>query len=204
MAVLEAPLAREVTRDRLRGAAVERLLQGAAAGDEAVWASLVERFSGLLRGVAGSYRLGHADAEDVCQSTWLRLLGNADRVREPRALAGWLRTTAHREALHQLADARRERPTDQPLLADQPAPGPDPTATVLARERHDLLARAVATLPERQRALLALLADEAEPGYAEISRALGMPIGSIGPTRARCLARLRADADLAAAHGTDD
>ncbi|MEZ5116207.1 MAG: sigma-70 family RNA polymerase sigma factor [Candidatus Nanopelagicales bacterium] len=174
---------------------LEGLLTAAASGDQASWSALVDRFSGLLWSIARSFRLPTAEAADVVQTTWLRLVENLDRIEEPERLASWLATTARRECLHAQRRGRRESPVPADETFSTVADGADPLdAALLADERDAELWRVFELLPERCRRLLRVLAATPAPGYAEVAAALDMPIGSIGPTRSRCLARLRESA----------
>jgi len=173
------------------------LARRAAEGDERAWQDLVARLDGVLRSVVGGYRLAPADAEDVVQTTWLRALSSLHRLREPGAIAAWLVVTARREALRSLQRGVRESPTDE----QEPFDAEDdtrPEDIVVAREREAALRRAVARLSGRQRELVVRLLATPAPSYEELSDQLGIPIGSIGPTRERALARLREDPELAA------
>jgi len=172
------------------------LLLMASAGDEGAWAALVQRFTARIRSVARMHRLAHHDAEDIVQTTWLRLLEHLEQVRDPAAVGAWLHTTARRESLRVLRGGARERPTDDEVLAARPAEGDDAAAGLEAAERRDALVAALAELPEHQSRLLRLMVSEPAPSYTEISRALSMPIGSIGPTRQRGVERLRRDERL--------
>lgn len=175
---------------------LDAIVGAARAGDDAAWTCLVRRFEPTLRRVARSFRLAPTDVDDVVQATWLRLFGAIDSIREPAALPGWLTTTARRESLRLLQTPVRERLTDDPRLGDG-ADGEGLDGEVLAAERKATLARALRLLPPRQRELMRLLA--AEPcNYEEISAALAMPLGSIGPTRARILARLEQHPEIQA------
>lgn len=169
------------------------VVHAACNGDDAAWSQLVARHSPMLRGIARSYRLSHADVEDVVQTTFLRLYEHFDRIREPAALTGWLATTARRESMRLLQSHVREVLTDDPGLGAGDTTG-SPHDRLLASERRIVLGRALAALPERQRALMALVAVDTD--YRQISAKLAMPVGSIGPIRARSLARLRRDPDL--------
>ncbi|MCZ2860659.1 RNA polymerase sigma factor [Blastococcus sp. VKM Ac-2987] len=173
---------------------VGELVAGAAAGDVECWNRLVQRYTPLLLSVVRRFRLDGSDADDVVQTVWLRLVEQLGRIREAQALPGWIATTARHECLHVLDGRRRVAPTD---LADQAWPdgGGDPPVDtdLLAAERHEALLAAMAALPERQRALLLLLLHDPPLPYEEISRRLGIPVGSIGPTRARALDRVRSD-----------
>jgi len=177
------------------------LIRAAGGGDEAAWAELVSRYSGMVWAVARGHRLGPADAADVVQTVWLRLVEHLDRLHDPEHVGGWLATTTRHECLRVIRRAGRELPDeDIEASADSlAAPEPSPESVVLADERKVLLWQALERLPERCRTLLRALAMAPDGGYAEISAALGMPIGSIGPTRARCLDRLRAQIEVSGA-----
>jgi RNA polymerase sigma factor (sigma-70 family) len=169
---------------------VAGLVERAAVGEQDAWDALVERFGALVWAVAGGHRLGPADTAEVAQTTWLRLLENLDRIREPARLGGWLATTARRESLRVLRLRAREFPADGADLDVERDPGPTPEEAVLDDDRDRRLWRAFTELPERCRVLLHLVVVVAPP-YAEVAAALDLPIGSIGPSRARCLRRLR-------------
>jgi RNA polymerase sigma factor (sigma-70 family) len=171
---------------------VEQMLRAAATGDEAAWQALKMRFTPRVRSVARTYRLGSHDVEDVVQTTWLRLVERIHALERPESVGAWLETTARRESLRVLRLAQREQPTGDELLPEE-STAPADESRLAADDRRAALAASLRRLPPRHRRLLALLASESEPSYVEISRALGMPIGSIGPTRARCLERLRQD-----------
>lgn len=179
------------------------LLARAAAGERAAWESLVGRYENLLWSVGRAHRLGTADAGDVVQTTWLRLLENLGRIQDPDRLAGWLVTTARRECLRLLRRSGREvvGGIDDAVadLADELAPALD--AHLLAEERDVALWSCFRHLSQRCQLLLRVLMATDPPAYAEVSTALGMPIGSIGPTRMRCLERLR---ELTGDAGVDD
>ena len=177
-------------------AELERLVSAAATGSGAAWTALVERFTARVRAVARAHRLAAHDADDVAQTTWLRLLEHIGEIRDARAVGAWLETTARRESLRKLGAARRERPTEDEQIGLEPV-APLDEARLVESERRAALTRSLERLPSRQRRLLGMLVDESEPSYLEISRALDMPVGSIGPTRVRALARLRRDEGLA-------
>ena len=172
------------------------LLRRAAAGDQVSWNTIVDRFSSLVWATARAHRLSRTDAADVAQTTWLRLVEHLDRIREPERLGAWLATTARHESLRMIRRAGREHPSDEADLFE----APDTVVLdrhLLDEERHGALWRAFAGLSERCKRLLRMLMADEEPSYDEVGAALGMPIGSIGPTRIRCLDRLRATAELA-------
>jgi RNA polymerase sigma factor (sigma-70 family) len=167
------------------------LFAGVRAGDQAAWDALVERFSSLLWGVARGHRLDTATAADVVQTTWLKLVENLDRIREPAALPGWLSTTARRECLRVLRIDDRVQPVDTDDLVTVVAEV-DPVDTgLLTNERDRWLWAAFERLGDRCRQLLRVLMADPPPAYDAVAEALQMPIGSIGPTRGRCLNKLR-------------
>jgi RNA polymerase sigma factor (sigma-70 family) len=167
------------------------LLEAAARGDQAAWDALVDRYANLLWSVARAHRLSDADAADVVQTTWLKLVEHLGRIKDPERLPGWLATTARHECLRQIRRAGRERPSDDRDWPDEPGQSVTVDAALLLGERDAVLWRALATLSAQCRQLLRVLMATPPPSYAEVSDALGMPIGSIGPTRQRCLERLR-------------
>jgi RNA polymerase sigma factor (sigma-70 family) len=172
------------------------LVDSAATGDHDAYAELVRRFDPRLRSIARGYRLDGADVDDVVQCTWLRLLERIEAIRNPEAIYAWLSTTTRRNALATIARRGREHITDDPALGDGTDDGPE--AAVLAHERRDVLAGALRTLPERHRRLMTTFAADSSLEYLEISELLAMPVGSIGPIRARSLERLARDPSLLA------
>lgn len=184
-------------RPALDGSDLERLLAAAAAGHESAWETLVTRFGPRLLRVARAHGLRRQEAEDAVQETWVRLFRNIERVREPRAVGGWLATTARHESLRLRERGCREQPTADELCADDAADAADSTTRELdAATCRAALTRALDALPVRHRALMQALYAEAGPSYHEIAAQLDMPVGSIGPTRGRCLAQLRRDGRL--------
>ncbi len=171
---------------------VSDLVARAAAGDQSAWDTLVERYTNLLWSVGRAHRLDSADAADVVQTTWLRLVENLDRINDPERLPGWLVTTARRECLRILRRSGREvvgAADDLSIEIVDEAPPLD--ARLLAGERDAALWRCFERLSARCQQLLRILMAAEPPAYSEISAALDMPVGSIGPTRGRCLERLR-------------
>lgn len=161
-------------------------------GDQTAWDALVDRFSSLLWGVARGHRLDTSTAGDIVQTVWLKLVENLDSIREPAALPGWLSVTARRECLRVLRLQGRAHPTDTDDLVMIAADDDPVDASVLVEERDRTLWAAFERLGDRCRRLLRVLMADPAPAYEEVSQALDMPIGSIGPTRGRCLDRLRA------------
>jgi RNA polymerase sigma factor (sigma-70 family) len=165
-------------------------LAAAASGDHQGWERLVDRYDSLLWSIARSFRLGQADASDVVQTTWLRLLEHLDRIREPDRVGAWLATTARNECLVLLRRRTRQGvPIDIPdeLVATIP-PLDQP---LLDGERDAELWQALHRLSDLCRSLLRLLASDPAPSYQDVALALDMPIGSVGPRRSRCLEQLR-------------
>ncbi|MGZ4592327.1 MAG: RNA polymerase sigma factor [Actinomycetes bacterium] len=171
-----------------------------ADGDQDAWDKLVTRFTPLLWAVARAHRLGDSDAADAVQGTWLRLVENLHRIREPERVGAWLATTCRRECLTTVRRTARERPVDHERVIELPdqAAGDQVDADLLRRERDDALWAVFEGLNEPCRRLLRVLMTDPPPSYDEVSAALDMPVGSIGPTRGRCLRRLH---DLAVAAG---
>jgi RNA polymerase sigma factor (sigma-70 family) len=174
---------------------LEELVRAAADGDQTAWNAIVDRFSSLVWSTARAHRLSHDDASDVAQTTWLRLVEHLDRIREPERLGAWLATTARHESLRVIRRGKREDATDDADLFE--APSDEKVDRLLVDpERDAALWRAFSVLSDRCKALLRLLVSDEEPSYEEIGAALGMPIGAIGPTRMRCLERLRGSVEL--------
>ena len=172
---------------------VTPLVQAAVAGDPVAWDRLVDRYTPLVRSVIWSFRLPPRDAEDANQMVWLALVQHLGRLREPRALPGWIVTTTRRECLSLLQSTRRSVPIDvteshSAMWATESSLEDD----YWHAERKCALWRELAELPDRQRQLMELLLADPPLSYDEISARLGIPRGSIGPTRARAMRRLQA------------
>ena len=171
---------------------VAGLLRSAADGDRQAWERIVDQFSRLIWSITVEFRLVESDAADVAQTTWLRLLEHINRIENPDRLGSWLAVTARNECLRTLA-ARKKVVLghDDAELTSVVARGPEVDERLLADERDQVVREALTRLPRRwQRLLEMLMADPPVP-YVEISDKLGLPVGSIGPTRGRCLAQLR-------------
>lgn len=169
-----------------------RLTTAAADGDQHAWAAIVDRFAGLVWAVARSYRLTDADAADVTQATWLKLVQHLTRIREPACLGAWLAMTTRREALGLLRRAGRDVPVgDAQDMSGSDGGEPPPEHRMLQVEQRAELWAAFELLPGRCRQLLRVLLADPPPSYQEAAAAVGIPVGSVGPTRLRCLAVLR-------------
>jgi RNA polymerase sigma factor (sigma-70 family) len=169
---------------------VGQLLRRAGDGDQKAWDELVERYSRLVWSVARSFGLDDATAADVSQTVWLRLIEHSDRIRDPERLAGWLGTTTRREALRVIRGRRRQQPSEfVDNVADRVTPQPD--ELLIEDETTRTVFEAFGELSERCRQLLRLLCAEPRLDYATVAELVGRPIGSLGPTRARCLDQLR-------------
>jgi RNA polymerase sigma factor (sigma-70 family) len=166
-------------------------LQRAAEGEQAAWDSIVDRYSGLVWSVARSYRLSGDDAADVSQTTWLRLVEHLGRLREPERVAAWLVTTAKRESLRVIRSRSREHLVELESFDRSGTDDAPLDARLLAAERTAQLMAALGRLNDGCQRLLRVLMASPPPSYDLVSDALAMPIGSIGPTRARCLGHLR-------------
>ncbi|GLW35025.1 RNA polymerase sigma factor [Actinoplanes regularis] len=177
----------------MRQAVAENLaavVRDARAGDEQAWSSLVEAYGPGLRAIARRFRIPPDQAGDLSQATWLQLFNGIDRLQHPEALGSWLAVTMRRFCLHAVAGRERECPMtglDEWLVQ----PGDAPETGLLRAEQAASVRRALARLPERQRRLLWHMATDPDARYTEISARLDIPVGAIGPTRARALGRLR-------------
>ncbi len=168
------------------------LVRGAAAGDRGAWECLVDQFARLIWAITSEFKLVESDAADVAQTTWLRLLEHIDRIEYPDRVGSWLAATARNECLRSLAARKRVvLAHDHEVLTGAIASGPEVDERILAAERDQVVRDALSRLPKRWQRLLELLMADPPASYAEISDQLDLPIGSIGPTRGRCLAQLR-------------
>ncbi len=181
---------------------IEELVRSASLGEPAAWEQIVDRYASLVVAVCRRFRLGEADLYDVSQTVWLRLVEHLPALREPKALPGWLITTAKRECLRVVELSARQTFLDEPN--NLTASNEDLDADMLAAERRIAVHEALAVLPPSWRDLMVLLLCDPPIGYLEISRRLGIPVGSIGPTRARCIERIRSVGAVAALLSEDD
>jgi RNA polymerase sigma factor (sigma-70 family) len=172
-----------------------QLVSKAVGGDQAAWNRIVERFGGRVWAICRAYRLSQADASDVFQQTWLRVLEKLDTLRDPVRLGSWIGTTCSREALAAHRRAARYRLVGDSGLLDRASdPNDAPELPILLADRNAELWRAFRMLSLRCQDVLRVLVadpDGGRPSYEHAAEVLGLPIGSLGPTRGRCLARLR-------------
>jgi RNA polymerase sigma factor (sigma-70 family) len=169
---------------------VRELVAAAQQGSEEAWSELVEQFAGLVWHVVRGFRLSSSLAEDIYQTTWLRLAEHIDRIRQPESLGSWLARTAKNECLRAVKAKGRERLRDD-LDVDLVDPDVRIDGAIEDAARAEILWKAFATLSEGCQRLLRLLMAEPPLSYQRVSEALEISVGSIGPTRARCLAKLR-------------
>lgn len=187
-----------------RGGSVERaeagaLVRSAVGGDAAAWKALVEGFSPLVWSVVRAHRLSDADGHEVYQTVWFRFAQHLGRIREPDKAGSWLASTARHECLKVIKSQKRLMPTDDAMLLDRVSEDRTPEQSVLDSEEADAHAEQLRRLwqefeklGDRCRQLLRVLMASPPPSYQEVSAALEIAVGSIGPLRQRCLRRLRA------------
>jgi RNA polymerase sigma factor (sigma-70 family) len=175
------------------GPAVIDLVTRARCGDKESWDALVERYAPLIWSICHRYQLSRTDAEDVGQSVWLRLVDQLNKLHDPAALPGWLATTTRRECWRVLRATRGPHAPAYRLDAENLPAQQDGGAEqeLIEAERHAALREAFTQLPEDGQRLIALLIADPPLPYAEISAQLGIPVGSIGPNRGRCLDKMR-------------
>ena len=178
---------------------VVALVTRASEGDQDAWYELVDRYASLVYTICTRYRLSNHDIEDVGQNVWLLLVEQLGKLREPAALPGWLATTTARECLRVVTAASKAERLgtgldDSVIFVDDAVIDEE----LLVAERNAALRAAFAELPPRCQQLLSMLLSDPPHSYADIHRELGIPVGSIGPQRARCLERMRRSSALAA------
>ena len=179
----------DVTADSM----VIDLVARVRSGDSRAWDALVDRYAPLVWSICRKYRLGRADADDIAQSVWLHLVDHLDHIRNAAALPGWLATTTRRECWRVM----RTSGAPQKIIFEPNADHRSdehvgaPEQQLLATERHAAVREAFTHLPTEGQALIAMLIADPPLPYAEISARLGMPVGSIGPTRSRYLDKIR-------------
>jgi RNA polymerase sigma factor (sigma-70 family) len=171
---------------------VAQLVRRAAEGDHGAWERLVDQYARLIWAMTRDFKLVESDAADVFQATWLRLLEHINRLEQPARVGSWLAATARHECLRSVAARKKVMLVhDDVTLKDGVAHEPEIDERLLSEERAQAVRDALSRLPLRWRRLVEMLMADPPVPYTEISDQLGLPIGSIGPTRGRCLERLR-------------
>jgi RNA polymerase sigma factor (sigma-70 family) len=160
-------------------------------GEPTALDELVRLLSPMLWQVVRASGLDRATAEDVVQTTWLTLVRSGDSITQPRAVAGWLCTAARREAWRVSRQSGRQRPVEDEVIARRLPDSPAPEGQVVLDDDNARLWDSLGKLSERCQRLLRIVAAESRPDYSAIATELDMPVGSIGPTRGRCLEKLR-------------
>ncbi len=168
-----------------------QLFDSVLVGHRQSWEAIVDRLNGLVWSVVRGFRLTPEDAEEVAQTTWLRLLENLDRIEDPERLGLWLATTARRESMRMLDRRSRTRLVEPSHWELEQSGQDDGQNQILDREQLRGLSQALAGMPDQCRDLLRLILCDPPFSYGEISEVLDLPIGTIGPRRNRCLSRLR-------------
>lgn len=167
-------------------------IRQAADGDRQAWNRLVSQYGRLIWSITVRFKLSESDAADVVQTTWMRLIEHIDRIEQPDRVGAWLAATARNECLKHVSARKRIVLVQENVeLEGTDHRGPEVDEALLAAERAEHVRAALAHLPAQWRQLLELLMADPPVSYAEISDQLGLPVGSIGPTRSRCLAKLR-------------
>ncbi|MFI9155919.1 RNA polymerase sigma factor [Streptomyces sp. NPDC053367] len=175
----------------MRTPALHELVDDCMAGNQQSWNRIVERYSPLIWAIARGHRLSAADCEDVSQTTWMRVIQHLGKLRDPEKLAQWIAVSARRESLKLIEKSGRSVPVgDSPVFDRSEGSENHPEERALAKERDNEVLLAYCALSSRCQALLGLLVTDPPMSYDEISATLGMPRGSLGPIRARCLAHL--------------
>lgn len=174
------------------------LVDRARAGAAHAWEELVSWFRRLVAAITRSFRLGADNADDVTQTTWLRLYESIDRVREPDRLAAWIATIARRECVRVRRSATRELPSDGMDGRHESRSFDPPGQELIGAEHRAMLWKAVRALPEAHRRLMTSLMASPTPSYADVASILDMPVGGIGPTRGRAIRQLHRDPHILA------
>jgi RNA polymerase sigma factor (sigma-70 family) len=170
---------------------IAAVVRRAADGDMHAWDQLVDQYGRLIWSIPVRFKLEESDAADVVQTTWMRLIEHIDRIEQPDRVGSWLAATARNECLRHMAARKRLVLVHEDQEFDGADHGPEVDEALLAAERAQVVRDALAHLPSQWQQLLELLMADPPVTYAEISDQLGLPVGSIGPTRGRCLAKLR-------------
>lgn len=184
---------------------VVALVARARLGDQSGWDEIVERYAPLIWSICRRHRLSPAEIEDVGQNVWLRLVRCLADLREPAALPGWLAQTTHRECLRAIGARKRRQESERPLDFELEDPADHADHALLSAELNAALYTAYLQLPDRCRELLGMLLLRDDPApYSEVQSAMRMRAGGIGPTRSRCLDKLRRSPAVAAFLAPED
>jgi RNA polymerase sigma factor (sigma-70 family) len=176
----------------IAGADLAPVVRAAVRNDPRAWERLVAEFTPTILRVARRHRLARVDQDDVVQRTWMALVRHIGHLHEPSSIGGWLATTARRESLGVIRERTREIPTEN-VMEHQPPQIVHDEFLPVGDERREAVRLATASMPPLQRALLSALTADPPLSYEQVSERLGIPVGSIGPTRQRVLARMRKD-----------
>lgn len=168
------------------------LVSGCAAGDQSCWDEMMLRYGRLVYGVARRYRLTTAECDDVAQATWMRLVQRLTTLRNPDSVGDWLATVARNESLRILTRERRAVPMSEPIQLMVASSEGNPEQVVLERSEFAVIRVALEQLSARDQQVLRLVLRDPAPTYQQISEETGIPVPSVGPTRTRCLRKLRA------------
>ncbi len=184
--------------DRLEPTEIAELVRRAAAGEQTAWETIVARLGGVVWAVVRAHRLDASDAEDAVQGVWLRLAQHLGRLQQPERLPGWLATTTRNECLLVLRRSARAAARNDAIASSTARldPGVDPTASIELAERREAVGRALDAVEARCRELLLLVAQVPPLSYADVSESLGIAVSAIGPTRSRCLEKVRRHRDV--------
>ncbi|MFJ3792513.1 RNA polymerase sigma factor [Kitasatospora sp. NPDC090091] len=175
----------------MKALALHRLVDECLAGNQDSWNQIVDSYTPLIWAIVRGHRLSTADCEDVIQTTWLRVIQHLGQLRDPEKLAHWLSAAARRESLKHIRRSGRSTPADEPEVFDRPEPSENqPEEEALKQETRDEVLLAYCSLSPKCQALLGLLVADPPMSYDEVSATLGIPRGSIGPFRSRCLKHL--------------
>jgi RNA polymerase sigma factor (sigma-70 family) len=174
---------------------VADLLLGIGNGDPAAWDEIIRRYGEFVFATVTSFRLQEADALDAVQMTWLRLAENADQVRFPERLGGWLATTARRECLRILRQVKFRQNLTNMVPETASDPSADPAQCTIDAHTTQTLRKLIDELSPLQQTLIRMLFTDNPCSYSKVARITGIPLGGVGPTRARTLRQLREKLD---------
>ena len=178
-------------------AALADVVQRAIDGDPAAWKDLLARFSALVRKITYEYRLSHADSADVSQFVWMTMYERLRTVRNPERLGAWIATVARNECRRLVRHCSREITVAEPELADRLATTEEASEPVIAADTSAHIWTTVRDiLNERGYTMILMMMSNPPASYEQVSHHLAIPLGSIGPTRQRCLAQLRTHTGL--------